>query len=69
MGLIQIKIFGENYHSSMYFCYLKCGTGVFGEPNNCFLCACNKIAVFLVVFAKEADSLINIVSPFKSRVS
>ena len=69
MGLIQLNIFGKNYHSSMNFCYLKCGTGVFGEPNNCCLCACNKIAVSLVVFAKEADSLIKIVSPFKSRVS
>ena len=47
------------YHSSVYFCYLKCATGVIGEPNNCCLCPRSKIAIYLVVFARESDSFIN----------
>ena len=47
------------YHSSVYFCCLKCGAGVFGKPNNCCLCSCSRIAVSLVILARESDSLMN----------
>ena len=75
--LIKVNIFKPDcfnktflvkfYHSSVYFCYLKCGTGVFGEPNNLCLCSCNRIAVSLVVFAMESDSLINYSYNFQSK--
>ena len=47
------------YYSSVYFCYLKCCTCVFGKPNDCCLCARSRIAISLIVFAGESDSLIN----------
>ena len=59
-GIDSKKIFGEVLSFLLvYFCYLKCGTGVFGEQNNCCVCACSRIAVSSVVFARESDSLIN----------
>ena len=36
------------YHSR----YLKCGTCVFGEPNNSCLCSCSWIAMSSVVFTR-----------------
>ena len=68
-GLIRIhvlirdwfnKIFLVNfYHSSVYFCYLKCCSCVFGKPINSCLCWCSGIAVSLVIFARESDSVIS----------
>ena len=49
----------KSYHSSVYFCYLKCGTCVFGKPKNSCITSCSGIAVFLVIFSTESDSLIN----------
>ena len=56
-------------HSSVYFCYLKNCAGFFGKPYTGCLCACCRIAISLVVCVRESDSLISIVSSFKSRVS
>ena len=50
----------EFYHqSSVEFCYLKCGTCVFRKPDQCCLCSCCRIAISLVIFARESDSFFN----------
>ena len=39
-GIDCIKyFFVKFYHTSVYSCYLKCCTCIFGEPNNCCLCS------------------------------
>ena len=53
------KFLMKFYYSSVCFCYLKRCTCVFGEPNDCCLCARSRIAISLVVFAGESDTLIN----------
>ena len=45
--------------SSVYLWYLKNCTGFIGKPNNSCLCARCRIAITLVVFEREWDSLIN----------
>ena len=44
--------FVKFYHTSVYFCYLKCCTCIFGEPNNGCLCSRCRVANNLDHFYK-----------------
>ena len=67
-NLVRVHIFKKDwfdkvfwvkfYHSCVYFCYLKKCTGFFGKPYNGCSCACCRMAISLIVFARESDSLI-----------
>ena len=50
-------VFVKFYHSCMNFSDLKCGTSVFREPNYGCLCLRRGIAISLIVFSRQADSL------------
>ena len=58
MELIRQKFFGEILSFFVYFCYLKNCTCFFGKPYNGCLCACCRIAISLVIFAREFNSLV-----------
>ena len=48
----------EFFHSGVFFRSLKCGTSVFGKPDNCRFCSSGSITISLIIFTRVSDSLV-----------